>query len=273
MKVLLKTVIILILSPWLTNFSLAQSSGEIIYKTILEVDDFKELEGVLVFKNDISLFFAKNYSNDLSFITKSNEGYVENNEMNFGMSFNIEPPKDSLMHQVYVDLNEDQIRSKGTIFKGGVYHSCIVIEPTGTMVWELTNESKKIDSYIAYKAKTTFRGRNYIAWFTPEIAIDAGPWKFHGLPGLILEVTDDELGVQFLFSSIEVFSDYEFEIIQPREELVLTIDEYAAYNDPDKIAQDFISWITSELPEGSSIINPSSITTNVKIKGIERVYE
>lgn len=273
MKNLLRTVIILILNPWFTNFSLAQSSGKIIYKTILEADDFKELEGVLIFKKDISLFFARDYNNDLSFNTKSNEGYVENNEMNLGMSFNIEPPKDSLMHQVYVDLSEDQIRSQRTIFKGGVYHSCIVVEPTGTMAWELTNEFKIIDSYTAYKAKTTFRGRNYIAWFTPEIAIDAGPWKFHGLSGLILEVIDDELGVQFLFSSLELFSGHGLDIIQPQKELVLTIDEYAAYNDPDKIAQDFISWVTSELPEGASIINPSSITTKVRIKGIEREYE
>ena len=35
-----------------------------------------------------------------------------------------------------------------------------------------------------------FRGRTYKAWYTMEIEIEEGPWKFHGLPGLIVEIAD-----------------------------------------------------------------------------------
>lgn len=57
--------------------------------------------------------------------------------------------------------------------------------------WKIENETKEILSYQCKKATMTFRGRNYTAWFAPKIPISDGPWKFSGLPGLILEVTDD----------------------------------------------------------------------------------
>ncbi len=56
--------------------------------------------------------------------------------------------------------------------------------------WNITNESMVILSYTCKKATTTFLGRQYEAWFTPDIPIDNGPWKLGGLPGLILKAND-----------------------------------------------------------------------------------
>lgn len=58
--------------------------------------------------------------------------------------------------------------------------------------WELSAEKKKIHSYTCQKATGTFRGRTYEAWFTPDIPFKEGPYKFGGLPGLILEISDTE---------------------------------------------------------------------------------
>lgn len=55
-----------------------------------------------------------------------------------------------------------------------------------------TAETRNIQGYDCSKASTPFRGRDYIAWFTPDIPVPFGPWKFGGLPGLILEVQDTE---------------------------------------------------------------------------------
>lgn len=46
--------------------------------------------------------------------------------------------------------------------------------------------------YKCHKALTSFRGRDYVAWFTLDIPISNGPWKFGGLPGLILQVSDSK---------------------------------------------------------------------------------
>lgn len=58
--------------------------------------------------------------------------------------------------------------------------------------WQLTGDKKIINSYNCQKATGTFRGRTYEAWFTPDIPIKEGPYKFGGLPGLILEISDTD---------------------------------------------------------------------------------
>lgn len=54
--------------------------------------------------------------------------------------------------------------------------------------WKIENEKKTILGYNCQKATTFFRGRNYEAYFTTEIPYQDGPWKFFGLPGMILEL-------------------------------------------------------------------------------------
>ncbi|PTT75578.1 GLPGLI family protein, partial [Chryseobacterium sp. HMWF001] len=51
------------------------------------------------------------------------------------------------------------------------------------------------------KAEVTFKGRNWIAWYSPEIPFPYGPMKFSGLPGLIIKITDDK-------------GDFDFEIVK-----------------------------------------------------------
>lgn len=67
-------------------------------------------------------------------------------------------------------------------------------EPFSEMVWEISDSTKMILGYECVQAHTDYHGRHWTAWFTTEIPIQDGPWKFHGLPGLILEVTSGRLG-------------------------------------------------------------------------------
>ena len=64
-------------------------------------------------------------------------------------------------------------------------------EPLPDCGWELADGERTILGYACRRATCTFRGRNYEAWYAPEIAVSAGPWKFGGLPGLILAIRDD----------------------------------------------------------------------------------
>lgn len=64
-------------------------------------------------------------------------------------------------------------------------------EPLPAIDWELEEGERTILGYACHRARCAFRGRNYEAWYAPEIAVSAGPWKFGGLPGLILAIKDD----------------------------------------------------------------------------------
>ena len=65
--------------------------------------------------------------------------------------------------------------------------------------WTLIDEQKTILGYQCFKAETTFRGRKFEVFYTPEIAISHGPLKLNGLPGIILEVySKDEVAMLHL---------------------------------------------------------------------------
>lgn len=60
-----------------------------------------------------------------------------------------------------------------------------------TQEWQLKNDTMIVMGYLCYKAVCQWRGRNYEAWFTPDIPVSEGPMKFAGLPGLIMKVSDN----------------------------------------------------------------------------------
>ncbi len=78
------------------------------------------------------------------------------------------------------------------------------ISDTEKLEWTLINDSiKKIDKFTCKLATTNFKGRNYFAWYTTEIPMHYGPYKFNGLPGLILEVYDQQMHYHFQLLSIK----------------------------------------------------------------------
>jgi GLPGLI family protein len=73
--------------------------------------------------------------------------------------------------------------------------------------WAVFPEIKKIGNYDCQKAIGKFGGRTYEAWFTKEIPYQDGPWKLHGLPGLILEAHDTANEISFIFKEISKNDD------------------------------------------------------------------
>ena len=69
--------------------------------------------------------------------------------------------------------------------------------------WQIEPETREILSYTCQKAVTDFRGRHYEAWFAPDLPLNDGPWKFSGLPGLILAVEDSAKNFSFQAVGIE----------------------------------------------------------------------
>lgn len=68
--------------------------------------------------------------------------------------------------------------------------------------WEMLSGDTTIVGYPCKKAKTTFRGRTWIVWYTMDIPYHDGPWKLYGLPGLVLKAND--IKGDFIFNCIGI---------------------------------------------------------------------
>lgn len=92
--------------------------------------------------------------------------------------------------------------------------------------WALLNEKKKIGNWLAYKALVNFRGREWIIWYTPDIPISFGPWKFEGLPGLIIEAQEANGDFWFKLKSVESISDLKLPLLTTMDGKKVTLRKY-----------------------------------------------
>lgn len=67
--------------------------------------------------------------------------------------------------------------------------------------WEITDLKETQNGYSTQKAVAQFGGRVWSAWFAKDIPVSDGPYKFSGLPGLIVKLEDDK-------------GDYKFDLIK-----------------------------------------------------------
>ncbi len=68
----------------------------------------------------------------------------------------------------------------------------VYTEPAQVVQWQLHRDTLTINGVLCQKATTDLGSRDWIAWFAPGTGINSGPYKFHGLPGLIVKLKDTE---------------------------------------------------------------------------------
>ena len=95
-------------------------------------------------------------------------------------------PDSNFKYYIYKGIPENKVSFTRKILKDNFKYE----ENLKNTDWIILDEKKEIQGYRSQKAKTSFAGRDYIAWFTDEIPISEGPYKFNGLPGLIIKIND-----------------------------------------------------------------------------------
>ncbi|PHN04781.1 GLPGLI family protein [Flavilitoribacter nigricans] len=111
---------------------------------------------------------------------------------------------------IFKEMRQSRLTSLVTSIRERQY---IIREALPTIHWEILKEERFIQGIPVRKARGTFRGRHYTAWFAPGIPLANGPWKLGGLPGLILEAYDDDKVVVFLFRALQSAS--EMALVEP----------------------------------------------------------
>lgn len=76
-------------------------------------------------------------------------------------------------------------------------------EPLPEIEWTIAEDSTaNVLGYECMMAESDYHGRHWKVWFTPEIPMPFGPWKLHGLPGLILKAESNG-GFAFTATGLE----------------------------------------------------------------------
>ncbi|QCX02208.1 GLPGLI family protein [Aggregatimonas sangjinii] len=129
------------------------------------------------------------------------------------------------------------------------------------MKWEIHDDTKKIGDFQCSKATTNFRGRDYTAWFSTDIPLPYGPWKLHGLPGLILEAYDTHKEIFFYFKSIEYPTSQDIDIFIPEPE-----SEGKDWISSEKFKSEMIKRYEKAIISGRMFSEQSSAPTKSKKK-------
>ena len=94
---------------------------------------------------------------------------------------------------------------KNTVYQGFGFNRYTYEEDIEPQEWILGDSVRTILGYECRLAECDYRGRRWIAWYAPEIALSEGPWKLGGLPGLILEAYDSRR--HYVFTALGMTTD------------------------------------------------------------------
>ncbi|SFZ90389.1 GLPGLI family protein [Flaviramulus basaltis] len=107
-------------------------------------------------------------------------------------------PKGKNIRCVLKDYNNNRMFNKQDVAKK--YFT--IKDSLNIFDWEIKDQVKDILGYNCQLATMTFRGRDYSAWFSPDLPV-GGPWKYDGLPGMILAIKSNEPFIEFEATGIE----------------------------------------------------------------------
>lgn len=269
------------------DFCQAQISGKITYNGSWPVSPYRIIEGKgeLVFTSSKSFLHPTGQYRNLYFYGKSQVD-IENKS---------DDPSHLMTHSVYHG-DTSKMRNNTTLDPFNIYvdnqdgwlyqriildellpgnnvkdSSVLIKEKTGIILWKVIDEQKTIGNFNCQKATTKFRGRKYTVWFTPDIPVPYGPWKFYGLPGLILEVADDKNEVSFHAVSIQI-DDNHASIELPKIPII-SLDEYIELSkrkisESIKRSEEMARRAQSRLPKGFQMTSEQSY----KLNGIQLEY-
>ena len=162
---------------------------------------------------------------------------------------NMNIPKTKFWEVIFKDYKNNQIEMIDRIGRDLFLYS----EAIKPYTWDIKQDKKVINDFKVQKAVTKFGGREFIAWFTEEIAIPQGPYKFEGLPGLIVQISDTENHYNYqLISFKEVKGKKEIKYIDKNKNYIETTKKQL-----QQTKQDFFDNPIQRMNEGGLSFNLS----------------
>ena len=151
---------------------------------------------------------------------------------------------------IYKNIEENSYIKQGNIMG----KDFVIIDKLPSYEWKLLSETKKIGQYTCFKAvyvpieqeeveeeveddnddevNTSITSMvveadpTITAWYTPDIPVSNGPGEYHGLPGLIVEVQQQETTI--LLKEIVLNPDEKLDLKKPRSGKKINQEDFDA---------------------------------------------
>jgi GLPGLI family protein len=129
----------------------------------------------------------------------------------------------------------------------------IISDPLPVLDWHITHDTATFGNLHCQKATTHFKGREYTAWFCPDLPLHVGPWKLNGLPGVIVEAYDAKKEIRFTFDGIDRTDPTAIKV--PTKGIKTTDKDFAklgetARTDPEAFSKLMTAQIGGPQPDG-----------------------
>lgn len=168
---------------------ISAQNNRFVYQVTMKPDaenksDIKTENAYLDISAEKSLFYSENRFKRDSTLQKAFQGGGGRGSINREQ---MEAFRSNINYSVEKDKSTQKIS-----YKDRIGRDIYVYEEDRPLNWKMSSETMKIGEYKVQKATTDFAGRKWTAWFTTDLPYQDGPYKFGGLPGLIVKVEDDK---------------------------------------------------------------------------------
>lgn len=183
----MKKLGIIALALFIQNVS--AQTNRFVYQVTMKPDtenktDIKTENAYLDISPEKSVFYSENRIKRDSIMQKAFQGGGGRATIN-------RDQMEGLRTNINYSVEKDKTNQK-TYFKDRIGRDIYSYEEDRPVNWKIESETRKIGEYKVQKAQTDFGGRKWTAWFTTDLPYQDGPYKFGGLPGLIVKVEDDQ---------------------------------------------------------------------------------
>jgi GLPGLI family protein len=160
------------------------------------------------------------------------------------------------------------INNKKLVRKEMLVNPYIINEVWPSINWHISGDKANFSELHCQKATCHFAGRDYTAWFCPDLPLRVGPWKLNGLPGVIVEAYDAKKEVVFKFDRVEKAVLGACKPIKDRHgRIVIPLDDDAGDTDPN-IIQVPVNGIKTTVKEYEKLSNAMHKDPNVVVQSM-----
>lgn len=217
----------------ISSFSFGQEKKhpieyQVIYKYMYQTDSLKKDSK----KEELMELLTTQYGE--TFYQSFNKGLrdsiilADKIDRNRGINQKIQLQTQYNINSTIFQLNNNLITRDSYINSLGKEQDYFYYQENIDLDWELHDNIDSIQGIPVQMASCKLKNHTWTAWFATEINLPYGPYKFFGLPGLILKIEDDK--GYFSFEMVSIQKKNSLVISFPNEEYIekklITKDQY-----------------------------------------------